>query len=325
MMMLQKRKACSTNIGCSSGSNDGIRYFQFSRLYKSLSYIQKGVLVCLLLSSAAFAQDLPSGKSHYGIAVSDLMILKRQKLGAVQLAKELGADGLEVDMGGLGNRETFDSKLADPETRKQFIDESHALGIRFCSLAMTGFYAQSFATRPTYMKMVGDCISTMKAMGVKIAFLPLGIQGDLAKNPELRPAIVERLKVAGKMAADSGVIIGIETSLDAKGDKRLLKEIGSPAVKIYFNFANPVKAGRDLCRELKTLGRDRICQIHCTNEDGVWLQNDPQINMPKVKHTLDKMGWKGWLVALRSRDQKDPRNVKWNFGANVSYLKSIFE
>jgi len=37
------------------------------------------------------------------------------------------------------------------------------------------------------------------------------------------------------------------------------------------------------------------------------------------------MGWSGWLVIERSRDSKDPRNVKWNFSANAAYLKSVFQ
>ena len=54
-------------------------------------------------------------KSRYKVAVIDLMILKRQKISAFAVTKEIGADGLEIDMGGLGDRETFDNKLADPE------------------------------------------------------------------------------------------------------------------------------------------------------------------------------------------------------------------
>lgn len=278
-----------------------------------------------LLMPSSLAWALTDKKQRYRIAVVDLMILKRQKLSAFQLAKEIGADGLEVDMGGLGNRETFDNKLSDPIIRQQFLDKAKELNLGICSLAMTGFFAQSFATRPTWQKMIQDCIDTMKAMGVKVAFLPLGVQGDLVKNPELRPAIVERLQVAGKMAQQAGVIIGIETSLDARAEVQLLKDIGSDAIKIYFKFANPVKGGRDLCQELKILGKKRICMIHCTNEDGVWLQNDPAINMQEVKRTLDKMGWEGWLVVERSRDQSNPTNVKWNFGANVAYLKKVFQ
>jgi hypothetical protein len=46
------------------------------------------------------------------------MILKRQKAGAFQLAREIGADGVEVDMGGLGNRPTFDNQLLKDSVRK---------------------------------------------------------------------------------------------------------------------------------------------------------------------------------------------------------------
>lgn len=264
-------------------------------------------------------------KQRYKVAVIDLMILKRQKISALPLAKEIGADGLEVDMGGLGDRETFDSKLADPAVRAQFLEQAKALNIEICSLAMTGFYAQSFATRATYERMIQDCVDTATAMKVKVIFLPLGIQGDLVKYPELRDAIVERLKVAGKMASKSGVVIGIESALDATGELALLQDVGSKSVKSYFNFSNALKNGRDLHEELRILGRKNIIQIHCTNEDGVWLQNDPKINLNDVKRTLDDMGWKGWLVVERSRDATIPKDVKGNFGANTKYLKSVFQ
>lgn len=65
--------------------------------------------------------------------------------------------------------------------------------------------------------------------------------------------------------------------------------------------------------------------IHCTNKDSLWLQNDPQIDMQKVKKTLDKMKWSGWLVIERSRDANKPKDVKGNYGANTAYLKSVFQ
>nr|WP_293833424.1 sugar phosphate isomerase/epimerase family protein [uncultured Arsenicibacter sp.] len=277
--------------------------------------------VLSLNPTALWAQKSP----RYRIAVVDVMILKRQKLGALPLTAEIGADGLELDMGGLGNRDTFDNQLAKPEVRQQFLDKARELNLAICSIGMTGFYAQSFATRPTYQRMIQDCFDTMQAMGVKVAFLPLGVQGDLVKNPELRPAIVERLKVVGQMAKKAGVTVGIETALDARGEVELLKEIGSKHIQIYFNFSNPLKSGRDLYDELRILGRKRICQIHCTDDDGVWLQNNTRLDMPKVKQVLDDMGWKGWLVIERSRDASDPRNVKKNFGANTTYMKSVFQ
>jgi sugar phosphate isomerase/epimerase len=264
--------------------------------------------------------------SHrYKVGVSDVMILKRQRLGAIPLAREIGADGVEVDMGSLGQRETFENALADPAVRKQYLDAARENGVEICSIGMTGFFAQSFAERPTVMQMVGDTIDTMQAMGVRVAFLPLGVPGDLVKRPELRPSIVERLQQLGPRAEAAGVVIGVETSLDATGETALLDEIGSPAIRSYFNFKNALENGRDLDAELRTLGKDRICQIHATDEDGVWLENNPRIDMPRVKQTLDEMGWSGWLVMERSRDARDGRNVRKNFGANAAYLKSIFQ
>jgi L-ribulose-5-phosphate 3-epimerase len=274
-----------------------------------------------MLSRAAEAVARP----RYQVAVADLMILKRQKLGAFQLAKDVGADGVEADMGGLGKRETFDNQLTNTATRQQFLDKAKELRLEIPSLAMTGFFAQSFAERPTVPRMIQDCVDTMTVMNVKVAFLPLGVECDLQQKPELRPRIVERLKMAGEIAAKAGVVIGVETSLSAAEEVKLLEDVGSPAIKIYFNFANAVKNGRDIATELRTLGKDRICQIHASNEDGVWLENDPKIDLPKIKATLDELGWNGWLVIERSRDANDPRNVKKNFGANTAYLKKVFQ
>jgi L-ribulose-5-phosphate 3-epimerase len=262
---------------------------------------------------------------RYKIGVCDWMILKRQKLGAFQLTKDIGADGVEVDMGSLGQRDTFENALADAAVRQQFLEKARELNLEICSLAMSGFYAQSFAERATVPRMVQDCIDTMKAMGVKVTFLPLGVQSDLRQHPELRPAVIERLKAIAPKAEEAGVVIGVETELEAAEQIKLLDEVGSPAIKLYYNFANAVQHGRDLAAELRTLGKDRICQIHCTAPDGVWLQNDTRIDMPRVKATLDEIGWSGWLVIERSRDAKNPRDVKGNFSANTAYLKSIFQ
>lgn len=296
-------------------------------------YIFSLLVAAVSLCTIAFSSELFSTQEEpeqikekqYQIAVCDWMILKRQKIGAFQLAHELGADGLEMDMGGLGKRDTFDNKLRQPEFQKMFPQKAAEYNIQVPSVAMSAFYAQSFAAHKNYKELAEDCFRTMKVMGAKIAFLPLGVSCNLEQNPELRSQLVKRLKIVGDLAAQDNLIIGIETSLTAKEEVRLLKEIDSEGIKIYFNFQNPLEAGRDLCKELQVLGKDRICMIHCTDTDIVTLPYNKRLYMPAVKHTLDKMGWSGWLVVERSRDKNDPRNVKKNFGTNVTYLKSVFQ
>ena len=313
-------KRAATSI-YETGYSSSRRHF----LGNTAKALAAGLLLPGSLSSAESIGSKPAAGHRYRIGVCDWMILKRQRLGAFQLTKDIGADGVEVDMGGLGERETFDNQLAKTEVREQFLSAARELNLEICSLAMSGFYAQSFAERPTVPRMMQDCIDTMKAMGVKVAFLPLGVRGDLVKHPELRPAIVERLKAAGVQASKAGVIIGIETALAAKDEVKLLEDIGSPAIRSYFNFANALQNGRDLLAELRTLGKERICQIHCTDEDGVWLENNKRLDLMAVKKALDEMGWSGWLVIERSRDAKNSRDVKGNFGANTRYLKKVFQ
>lgn len=262
---------------------------------------------------------------RYKIGLIDLMLLKRQKLGAITLTAQLKADGVEVDMGGLGNRPTFENALLTDSVRNLFLKTAKENKVEIFSLAMTGYYAQSFCGRTEYKKSIEDCFATMKLMNVKTAFLPLGVQCDLRKKREVRDSVIARLKVAGKMAEQAGVVIGIETALSAKEEVQLLKEINSPGIKIYFNFSNPLKEGRDLITELKILGKDRICMIHASNKDSVWLQNDPQIDMYKVKKALDEMGYTGWLVIERSRDAGKPSDTKYNYGANTEFLKKVFQ
>lgn len=272
------------------------------------------------------ARSLQPKQQRYKVAACDWMMLKRQKIGSFQLMKELGGDGVEMDMGGLGKRDTFDSKLHQPHFQKLFRETAAQNGVEVPSVAMSGFFGQSFLNHHNYKVLVQDCLHTMEVMGAKVAFLPLGgIKEDWRVKGEARTKLVQRLREIGGMAEAEGVVIGIRTGQDAQSDIRLLKEINSKGIKIYYSFQGALENGRDICKELKRLGKDRICQIHCSDTDGVTLPYNTRLDMKAVKQTLDKMGWNGWLVVERSRDKEDVRNVKKNFGTNITYLKEVFQ
>ena len=185
--------------------------------------------------NADSVQDL----HRYKIAVCDWMILKRQKIGSFKLVPGLNGDGVELDMGSLGKRETFDNKLRDPHFQQLFRETAREFQLEVPSIAMSGFYGQSFLERANYEELVRECLNAMKVMDAKVAFLPLGgIKAGWEGEPALRAEVVKRLKKVGDMAAAEGLVIGIETQLDAKGDVKLLKEIDSFGIKIYFKFQN---------------------------------------------------------------------------------------
>ncbi len=268
------------------------------------------------------AADPPPPGPRYRVAACDWMLLKRQKLGALPLARECGLDGVEVDMGPLGGREDIKNELRKEDVRRKYLDTAKELGISICSLALSAFYAQSFADHPRAEAFAAEWIDLMPKLGVKVGFLPLGVRCDLRQHPELRPKIVGRLKTAAPLAERAGVVIGVETGLDAAGDVKLLDEVGSAAVRVYYNPKAAYDWDRDLLKEVRLLGRDRICQFHFSDRDGAWLE-DGRIDVPAVKRLLDELGWSGWLVVERSR--KAGKSVKENFSANARYLKKVFQ
>ncbi|MDE5962363.1 MAG: sugar phosphate isomerase/epimerase, partial [Duncaniella sp.] len=167
---------------------------------------------------------------------------------------------------------------------------------------------------------------TMEAMDAKVAFLPLGgIKDDWTVKGLARSELVKRLHESGEKAKAKGMTIGIRVPLPAKDAKKLLKEINSDGIKIYFNLQDALDAGRNPIKELKTIGKDNICQIHLSNTDGFNLKDDPAVDLPAIRKALDKMGWSGWLVVERSRDKDHVRDVKYNFGNNIQYIKEVFQ
>lgn len=279
-----------------------------------------------VLASCTFMPSPISAQSRYNIGVCDWMVLKRQKLGEFKLAKELGCDGIEMDMGGLGKRNSFDNKMRDPEMVRTFKHHADSFGIKIGAIAMSGFYGQSFAKKESWRWLVQDCLNTMDKMGATVAFLPLGGCGNnWTDSTRLRQQITWRLHEIGEMAKSRGKVIGIDTPLDAEGNIKLLNEIKSDGIKIFYKFQTAIENKRNIAKEIKTLGKDRICAIHASNTDGALIRNDKAIKMKDIKKALDGIGWSGWLFVERSRDVNDVRNVKKNYGENVKYLKEILK
>ena len=285
---------------------------------------------CLVIGAFTMLAAWPvsvSAQTHYHVAACDWMMLKRQKIGEFQLAKDIQADGVEMDMGPLGKREMFDNKLREPHFQQLFRHTADSIGIQVPSIAMSGFFAQNLLQRDNYLDLIDDCLRSMDVMGASVAFLPLGGSGKewqqvgTADHSEM----VSRLHQIGERAKKADKVVAIRTGLRADESLNLLKEVDSKGIKIYYNLQDAVDQHRDPCEELQLLGCKNIAQIHASLTDSVTLDKDPRIDMRRVRQTLDKMHWKGWLVVERSRNAQDVRNVKGNFGTNVAYLKEIFQ
>jgi sugar phosphate isomerase/epimerase len=293
---------------------------------RGLLALSAAAVVSHVLSRAVTAQPTtaPVHGHRYKVSASDWMMLKRQTPGALTRASECGLDGVEVDMGPLGNRPDFENRLREDEFRTAYLKQASDLGLALSSFAMSAFYSQPVADHPKAEQFCNDWIDLMPKIGTKVGFLPVIFKKEDERDAALAK-VVSLFRNAAPRAERAGVTIGLNTPLDAAANNKLLDDIGSPAVRIAYNCGEAVDANRDVYAELKALGKDRIAQVIPTLSDGMWLENDKRIDVPRLKRTLDEIGWSGWLVLQRSRDASKARDVKYNFGANAKYLKSVFQ
>jgi sugar phosphate isomerase/epimerase len=101
---------------------------------------------------------------------------------------------------------------------------------------------------------------------------------------------------------------------------RILDGVGSPAVQVYYDVANMTARGYDIVGEVRQLGRERICEIHC-KENGALL-GQGKVDFSKVKGVLDEIGYRGWLI-IEGAVPKG-RSVRESYVQNQKYLRSLF-
>jgi L-ribulose-5-phosphate 3-epimerase len=146
-------------------------------------------------------------------------------------------------------------------------------------------------------------------------------RGDIKGRPERQQEVIRRLKKVAPKAEEAGVVLGLETWLSADEHQRVLDAVGSPAVQVYYDTANMEKQGYDIYKEVRQLGRERICEFHC-KENG-FLLGEGHVDFRGVKNAIDDIGYSGWLVIESAVG--NGKSVQDSYVHNQKYLRSVFQ
>ena len=113
-------------------------------------------------------------------------------------------------------------------------------------------------------KRVVDGIRMTKALGVEVMLLPFF--GKCATEPADFDSTADLLRELAPEAEKAGVILGLENTLSAEDNVRIMDKVKSKAVKVYYDVGNSTHWKHDVLQEIPWLGKDRICQIHLKDE-----------------------------------------------------------
>jgi len=274
-----------------------------------------GVGTGLLLSPAlqAFAADT---KPIYKIGACDWSIGRAGRVDALELAKEIGLDGVQVSFGAPGGQ--YD--LREFEARRQYLEASKRHSVEIASLAMGVLNSRPYASDPDAERWVQECVEIMPLLWQRVVLLAFFGAGDIKDSPAAQREVVRRLKRVAPAAEKAGVILGIESWLGADDHMRILDAVGSPAVQVYYDTANMHKQGYDIYKEIRQLGAGRICEIH--TKENIHLLGKGPVDFSKVKEALDEIGYRGWLIIESAVDRA--RGTKESYQHNQRYLRSVF-
>jgi len=276
-----------------------------------------GAAAGMLLAPAAKLLAVEDKQPRFKIGACDWSIGQRQKFEALDLAKKIGLDGVQVSFDDIG----VPTDLRLPDARREYQERAKKLGIQIASLAMGTLNEHPYASEERTEQWVLDCIDTMHKMEQKVVLIAFFGKGDINGKPDLQAKVIEKFKRAAPLAEKAGVILGIESWMNAADHLRIIDAVGSPAVQVWYDVANSEKMGYDIYKEIRQIGRERICQFHMKENSSLLGQG--RIDFKKVRESIDAINWSGWLI-IEGATVKE-KSLEECYRHNLDYLRSVFQ
>lgn len=230
-------------------------------------------------------------KPRLRIGACDWSMGKSSDPAAFDLAKTIGLQGVQVNLGSEKNN----LHLRQKEVQTRYLSASRKTGVKITSLAIGELNNVPYKSDPRTIEWVHDSISVAKNLGVTVVLLAFFSKNDLRNDDTGKKEVVRRLKEVMPMAEKAGITFGIESYLSAGEHLDLINQVGSPQLKVYYDFRNSADAGYDIFEELKLLRGDIICEIHM-KENG-FLLGHGTLDWRRIKDTLEEINFKGdgWM------------------------------
>jgi len=251
---------------------------------------------------------------RFKIGACDWSLGKHSDVAAFDLAKQIGLDGVQISMGNVRN----DMQLRKPEVQKAYLAAAKRTGMEIGSLALGELNSVPLKSDPRAARWLDQSIDVCKAMGLTITMPAFFGAGELDMNnaAEIDRVVTILQRIAAK-AEKQGIIIGLENYLSAEDNMKIIDRVGSPAVQVYYDVGNSTDKGRDIFKEIRTLGK-LICELHA--KDGRHMLGRGRIDFKQVRKVIDEIEYSGWIVIEAAR----PNGLIPDYTAHCKYLRSIF-
>ena len=266
-----------------------------------------------LMSAAVVSAAAPGPKLRIG--VMDGVVGKRSDPAAVEVAKRLGIEGMQVTLGQAAPGQPL--PLADAALQAKWLAESRTQGVPLVSTYIDILHTHCLKNDPEALRRAVEGVEITQRLGAKI--LMLVFFGKCALNGRVEmDAVVGPLKELAPHAEKAGVLLGFENVIPAADNIRILDQVGSRALQVYYDIGNVTNVGGWVPGdEIRLLGKQRICQFHF--KDKGYL-GEGKVDVKAALAAIREIGFEGHIVLETGAPSKD---IEADLARNVRYLRGL--
>jgi len=249
------------------------------------------------------------------IGVTDWNLNLGANPAAVSKAAELGFEGVQISFG----RNIVDGKMpADhPEIVAKYLELSKQTGVSIDGTCVDRLHDNGLKSDPLALKWVSDSIRLTRDLNTKVLLLPFFGRWALKTDAEMAH-VGDALREIAPEAERADVILGLEDTISAEENVRIMDMSRSKNVLVYYDVGNSTQAGFDVAKEIRWLGKDRICQFHF--KDNPYFLGEGSIHFVSVVQAVRDIGWSGW--ANLETDAR-PGYLDPDMRKNLTYIRGI--
>ena len=272
-----------------------------------------GLASAILLDLRYKNPSVGSNKVKFKIGAPDWNLRQEAKIESIALAKTLGFDGVQISLG-IGKDAL---PLSDPATQKNFLNESKRVGLPLTSVCINALHRNILKSDALGQRWVAESIGIAKNLSVKVILLPFFGRGALKARAEME-YVGDVLREIAPAAEKAGVILGLEDTISAQDNVLIMERAKSPAVLVYYDVGNSTGNGFDILKEIRWLGRERICEVHLKDNPNYLGQG--KIDFVAVINALADIGFDQW--AQLECDSPTGR-IEDDMTRNLKYIREI--
>jgi L-ribulose-5-phosphate 3-epimerase len=263
-----------------------------------------------LCSRSGFAQQ-----EKLRIGVTDWNLHLGANAEALPMAANLGFEGVQISFG----RTLVDGRMPadNPEVIARYIALSRQYKIPIDGTCVDKLHDNGLKSDPLAAKWVLDSIRLTRALDTKVLLLPFFGRWALQTKQEMDYA-GDALRDLAVEATKAGVILGLEDTISAEDNVRIMERSQSSSVLVYYDVGNSTVAGFDPVKEIRWLGKSRICQFHL--KDNPHYLGEGTIQFLPIMWAIRDIQFSGYANLETDAPSKD---LEADMRRNLAFIRNV--